>query len=736
MVEGSIRKSTDRIRITVQLIETATGNQLWGKRYDAEIKNLFELEEDLSRTIAATVTGQIDSDLQRIAIAKGAANQDSYDLLLGGIYHCYKFTQSDTIIAIKKLNQCLENEPGNVRAHTTLFICHLLNYLERWVVDPHASFERADVHISKSLSLDPNIGTVQSFYGEYLIFCKQPGKALGHINKALQINPNDPDAITMKAFALEMMGEFEQALELAELGHRLDPYIPWADWNLAECQIFSGQYEKALETISNSKNDPELLKMYYIVANIKLNRKEPARRALKEFMQECRNSMATMPTTLAEWLQYSMSYTPFEDASLNEDIIDCLVQAGLEDELDARQQLNEPDDLPSIAVLPFENMSGDPEQEFFSDGITTDIISTLSRFRHMRVVSRYSTIQYKNQKASISEIADQQSVRYILEGSVRKSGDHIRVNANLIDSSNEEICWRERYDRDLDDIFAVQDEITKNITVAMKVHFEDGDKALQLVSGTANIKAWELVLTAVDLQDTYIQQNILDARTMIKQALKLDPDYVNAWVMLGWTHWQEAYSGWCNSFQNAMHHAENAVKKAFDLDPENAEAWALKGTIHLMNHEPEASLNCCRKAVELAPGNTEMQALMAFTFCFIGNFEEATEYYETTLKLCPVPPNWYSLIGAHIKQHSGDPGGAIEILQQAIAVEPDSPLCRFYLMDAMLEKADETGARRLAEEIRALDKSVTGKGLVRCYSQDKSRRDRFQSNLAKMGFSD
>ena len=167
MVEGSIRKSTDRIRITVQLIETATGNQVWGKRYDAEIKNLFDLEEDLSRTIAATVTGQIDSDLQRIAIAKGAANQDSYDLLLDGIYHCYKFTRSDTIIAIKKLNQCLENEPDNVRAHTTLFISHLLNYLERWVVDHQASFEQAGIHISKSLSLDPDIGTVQSLYGEY-----------------------------------------------------------------------------------------------------------------------------------------------------------------------------------------------------------------------------------------------------------------------------------------------------------------------------------------------------------------------------------------------------------------------------------------------------------------------------------------------------------------------------------------------------------------------------------------
>jgi TolB-like protein/Tfp pilus assembly protein PilF len=333
LVEGSIRKTEDRIRITVQLIETTTGNQVWGKRYDAEIENLFDLEEKLSRSIAATVTGQIDSDLQRIAINKGAAHQDSYLLLLAGIYHCYKFTRLDMNIAIEKLNQCLENDPNNVRAHATLFVCYLLIYLERWVVDHQASFEQAGVHISRALSLDPGNGYVQALYAEYLIFCRQSSKALEHANKALQINPNDSHAVTMKAFALEMLGEYQQALELAELGHQLDPYIPWADWNLAECQIFSGQYEKALETISNSKLDPELLKMYYIVANIKLDRKELARKALREFLQECQSSMVSMPATLAEWLQYSMSHTPFEDSSLNEDIIDCLKLAGLAEEL-------------------------------------------------------------------------------------------------------------------------------------------------------------------------------------------------------------------------------------------------------------------------------------------------------------------------------------------------------------------------------------------------------------------
>jgi TolB-like protein len=150
IVEGSIRKSQDRIRITVQLIEAANGNQVWGKRYDAGIDNLFDLEEDLSRSIAATVTGQIESDLQRIAVAKGAAGQESYDLLLSGVYHAIRFNRQDTLIGIEKLNQCLAQDPDNVRAHVYLYSCHSMSYLERWTEDYLASFTKAAEHIKRS----------------------------------------------------------------------------------------------------------------------------------------------------------------------------------------------------------------------------------------------------------------------------------------------------------------------------------------------------------------------------------------------------------------------------------------------------------------------------------------------------------------------------------------------------------------------------------------------------------
>ena len=277
----------------------------------------------------------------------------------------------------------------------------------------------------------------------------------------------------------------------------------------------------------------------------------------------------------------------------------------------------------------------------------------------------------------------------------------------------------------------MQDEITKRITLAMKVHLDDGDMASQRSAGASNIKAWQLTLSAVDLQDAYIRENILEARIMANEAIRLDPGYPYAWVALGWTHWQEAYTGWCENFEIPLAEAEKANQQARSLLPDYAEAWSQAGLIHLMKHESDQAQAACSRAVELEPGNAEIQALRAVSLIFIGDYEPARIHHHNMLKLCPVLPNWYYLIGGQIEQFSGNLDAAIHAYQQGIDVEPDSPLCRFYQIDAMMERGDESRAKNLADEIRALDETVTGKGLVRAISQDKTIRDRFQANLAK-----
>jgi TolB-like protein/Tfp pilus assembly protein PilF len=446
---------------------------------------------------------------------------------------------------------------------------------------------------------------------------------------------------------------------------------------------------------------------------------------MQVYRQLAKREMSAFPDSKTQWHSYWQSNLPIQDDEEFEQFFELLVDAGL-----LQQDEESTDEVPSIAVLPFENMSGDPEQAFFSDGITADIIATLSKFRHLRIVARHSTEIYRERKASIAEIATEQGVRYILEGSVRKSGKRIRVSAELIDSQGEQVCWSERYDRDLDDLFAVQDEITRQITLAMKIHLDDGEMALNR-SGTSNLKAWELTLAAGDLQDTYIRQNILEARSMAQQAVELDPDYGFAQVVLGWTYWQEVYSGWSESPEDSLAKADECCQRALQSNPDYADALNMAGIGYMMRHEVDKALEYCRRSIEIEPGNADNQALTAWAYIFVGDFEQARVHQQNARRLCPVMPNWFYLVDGQIEQFDGDLDKAVELFEQGLAVVPDSPLCRYYLVHALMQRGDHERAGILADEIRSLDPGVTGSGLVRSFSQDAARRDQFREHLAQ-----
>ena len=633
LVEGSIRKTDDRVRVAVQLVDATSGNQVWGKRYDAEIENLFDLEEELSRTIAATVTGQIESDLQRIAIAKGADNQNAYDLLLDGIYHSHKFTRPATIIAIEKLNRCIENDPGNVRAHVSLVTCHLLNYLKRWVVDFRDSFEQAGAHAHKALSLDPDNSSVQSIFAEYLVFCGRAEEALAHADQAIRLNPNDPDTVTMKAFALEMLGDFEQALELAELGHQLNPYVIWADWNLAECQIFSGRYEQALQTITQSKNE-ELLGMYYVVVSIKLDRRDQARRALTVYLQQCRDSMLSMPVNQAEWLEYSKSYTPFLDSSFNEDIIDCLMQAGLEDHLSAPANPGQ-SDAHSIAVLPFDNLSGDPEQEYFSDGITDSIILNLSRFPGLQVKSRNSSFAFKQQIKNLGEISRELNVDYVVEGSIRKSDDRIRITVQLIEAASGNQVWGKRYDAEIENLFDLEEELSRTIATTVTGQIESDLQRIAIAKGAAHQKAYDLLLQGIYHCKLSTPQDCAIAIEKLNQCLALDASNALAHAALYACHEMNWIDRWVLDFEASRKLCKVHASKALELNPDLGQVQVAYAEYLIFSRDYDEAEAHLKKALGINPNDSEAIAALALNLSSQGKFEAALEQARLAIRLDP-----------------------------------------------------------------------------------------------------
>ena len=213
--------------------------------------------------------------------------------------------------------------------------------------------------------------------------------------------------------------------------------------------------------------------------------------------------------------------------------------------------------LPSIAVLPFENMGGDPEQDYFADGLAEDLITELARFQELRVVARNSSFTYKGKATNVRQVGEELGVRYVLEGSVRKTGNRVRITAQLIEAASDKHLWAERYDRDMDDLFVVQDEVTQRIVAMLAPTLEDSErKRVRNLDCSENLQAYDAVLCAREKWAKFNEVDNLEARKLYQLAIDLDPDYARAYSGLAWTYLMEKYERWGDAPDAALDKAQ------------------------------------------------------------------------------------------------------------------------------------------------------------------------------------
>jgi TolB-like protein/class 3 adenylate cyclase/tetratricopeptide (TPR) repeat protein len=360
-------------------------------------------------------------------------------------------------------------------------------------------------------------------------------------------------------------------------------------------------------------------------------------------------------------------------------------------------------DKPSIAVLPFDNMSGDPEQEYFSDGITEDIITALSRVSGLLVVARNSTMVYKGKSVDVKLVGREQGVRYALEGSVRKAGNRVRVSCQLIDTVTGLHKYAERFDRELDDIFQVQDEITRQVTVELQVHLTSGEQARLWAGGTANIAAWESALKADDLMARHIREENHQARAKAQNAISLDPEYAAAWSTLGMTHWEDARWGWSESKDASLELAESAARESERIDSNYPGTYSLLGLIFLARGQHKKSIEKMEQAVNLAPNHAASVALYALALHLSMRPDECIRQMKRAMRLSPVYPYWYivPLAGSHLLR--GEPQLAHDALVTAIEREPGSALPRVWLTITLVELGRRDESREQAKQVIDLD---------------------------------
>jgi len=304
--------------------------------------------------------------------------------------------------------------------------------------------------------------------------------------------------------------------------------------------------------------------------------------------------------------------------------------------------------LPSIAVLPFAKLSGDPAQDYFADGITDDIITDLSSLRGLLVIARESTFRFKNQRVDIREIAGQLNVRYVLEGSVRRSDGQVRISAQLIDSSNATHIWADRYDRPLTDIFTVQDEITSTIVKALEISLVEGEQNRILRSSTVHPEAYDLGLKGRNHMLMMSKKTNNLAREELGRAVMLDPDYQGALLFLGWTHFQDFQYGW-NDFltpEQSIGEAEKLAHRLVELDPDSGDAFSLLGGVAVARHRFEEAIRYGERGVELHPNSAKTNGLLSFYLCSSDHYEDGLARMRYALRLNPLPPAWMPSVAA------------------------------------------------------------------------------------------
>jgi adenylate cyclase len=298
-------------------------------------------------------------------------------------------------------------------------------------------------------------------------------------------------------------------------------------------------------------------------------------------------------------------------------------------------------DKPSIAVLPFNNMSGDPEQDYIADGLTENIITGLSQISEMFVIARNSVFTYKGKPVKIKQISEELGVKYVLEGSMQKAEDRLRINAQLIDALKGHHLWSEKYDRKMEDFFSIQDDITLNIVIALQVKLTEGEQA-RVRHSADNLEAWALAVKAQSLFETYTRENIAKARELFKNAVELDPNYAYAWSYLGWTYYIDGvyYSAHYDrkkSFESASKMAE----KALSADNKSSDAHALLSSVYLSQKKYDEAEAFGKKTIDLDPNSSENHAIVAITMQNIGKFEEAIALVKQAMRLDPYYPSWY-----------------------------------------------------------------------------------------------
>ena len=389
-------------------------------------------------------------------------------------------------------------------------------------------------------------------------------------------------------------------------------------------------------------------------------------------------------------------------------------------------------DKPSIAVLPFNNMSGDAEQEFFADGITEDIITELSRFRELFVISRNSSFKYKGRAVEVQKFARELGVQYVVEGSVRKAGHRVRITVQLIDAATDRHVWAEKYDRDLEDIFAIQDEVTTAIVATLPGRVEAAARDRAARTTTDNMAAYECVLTGKVLHHRSNRDDNARAQRLLDRAIQLDPSYAHAHAWKACVLGQTWVYNWCESREATQAVIMGELDTALALDDNDCDVHRILAAINVIQDNHDQAAYHQRRALSLNPNDDLIVVQQGELLTWLGRAEEGIEWIKKAMRLNPYHPErfWNHLARAcFTARRYAEAADALKCLTAPDALQ----LASLAACHARL--GDLAGVEALRREALAKSPSFTiGEFLANLHYRDPSDREHQRLSLELAGF--
>ncbi len=390
-------------------------------------------------------------------------------------------------------------------------------------------------------------------------------------------------------------------------------------------EALTGAINKLRNAFGDDRHHPEVIKTipkvgYQLIANVEISTSE---NAIGKKDSPSRNQIAVIAFAIIVLFIAAGAYILLKPTEVHHESVS------------GGQMLNPMPDRPSIVVLPFTNMSADVEQEYFADGMTDDLITDLSKLSKLFVIARNSSFSYKGKNVDVREIAQELNIRYALEGSVRRSGGTIRINAQLIDTETGGHLWAERYDGTLENIFALQDEITQKIVSALAVELTRDERETLKRMDTDNLQAYEYFLEGRERFFRYSKDGMIEARDLFWRAIELDPDFARAYASLAWTYWFEFSNGWTHDPEGTLDRAETLATTAINLNNLLPVAYFVTALVYRERRDYVKAVVEAEKAIRLDPNYANGRVALATVLYYTGRAEEGLEQIREAMKLEP-----------------------------------------------------------------------------------------------------